>query len=102
MLRKGATSAIGLVTVILVPTFTSQTFPQAPNGGEASAVAAAPPSGPSAKLDGYVELNYSYNFGRPENGVTNYRGFDNRHDSFTLSNAMLGATVEYQSLSGRI
>ncbi|HZO11899.1 MAG TPA: outer membrane beta-barrel protein, partial [Polyangiaceae bacterium] len=58
--------------------------------------------GPTAKFDGYVEANYAYNFNRPSNGITNFRGFDNRHDSFTISNAMLGATFGYQELVGRL
>jgi hypothetical protein len=56
----------------------------------------------SAQLDGYVEANYSYNFNRPSNDIINFRGFDNRHNSFTLSNAMLGANLNYQSLVGRL
>jgi hypothetical protein len=56
------------------------------------AVAPAPDSSP-LKLTplGYVEAHYSYNFNRPSNGITNYRGFDNRHNTFTLSNVALGA-----------
>src|SRR5262245_23609177 len=64
--------------------------------------APAPPNGPTAKLDGYVEADYAYNFNRPSNGITNYRGFDNRHDTFTISNVALGATFDYESLTGRI
>jgi hypothetical protein len=59
-------------------------------------------SGPSAKLDGYVEAHYSRNFNEPSNGITNYRGFDNRHDTFTIANVVIGATLDYESLSGRI
>ena len=67
-------------------------------------VSTAPPapSGPTFKVDGYVEAHYSYNFNRPDNGITNYRGFDNRHDTFTLSNAVLGGTFDHESLSGRL
>jgi hypothetical protein len=53
-------------------------------------------------IGGYVEANYSYNFNRPENGVTNYRGFDNRHNSFTLSNAVLDGQWEKSIVSGRV
>lgn len=62
----------------------------------------APPAGPSIKLDGYVEVAYSHNFNEPGNGITNFRGFDNRHDTFMLSNVVLGGTFDYESLSGRI
>jgi hypothetical protein len=60
------------------------------------------PTGPSAKLDGYVEAYYSYNINQPQNGITNFRGYDARHNTFTLSNAVLGATFDYESLSGRL
>lgn len=47
-------------------------------------------SGTSAlELSGYVEGFYSYNANRPPNGVTALRGFDNRHDTMTLSNVAI-------------
>jgi len=51
---------------------------------------------------GYVETYYAYNFNRPSNGITNYRAFDNRHDSFTLSNVALGTNVEAGPVGARI
>src|SRR5215831_13624389 len=45
-------------------------------------------------LSGYVEVFYQWNFNDPSNGITNYRGFDNRHDSFTLDNVVLDALGE--------
>jgi hypothetical protein len=51
---------------------------------------------------GYVEASYSYNFNNPSNGITNYRGFDNRHNTFTLSNAALDGQWEKSIVSGRI
>ncbi len=63
---------------------------------------ARPAAAQDAKLDGYVEANYSYNFNRPDNGITDFRGFDNRHNTFTLSNAVLGGTLAYQGLVGRL
>src|SRR5436305_12749814 len=56
----------------------------------------------TVKPEGYVEADYSYNFNRPSNGITNFRGFDNRHQTFTLSNAVIGATLEYESLTGHV
>lgn len=41
------------------------------------------------KLGGYVETFWQWNFNDPSNGVTADRGFDNRHDSFTLDNAAI-------------
>jgi hypothetical protein len=41
------------------------------------------------QLGGYVEALYQWNFNSPSNGITNYRGFDNRHNTFTVSNIAL-------------
>lgn len=43
-------------------------------------------------LSGYVEAFYQWNVNNPANGVTNYRGFDNRHNSVTVSNVVFDAT----------
>ena len=51
---------------------------------------------------GYVEAHYGYNFNRPSNGITNYRGFDNRHNTFTLANVALGANAEYGPVTVRV
>ena len=51
---------------------------------------------------GYVEVYYAYNFNRPSNGITNYRGFDNRHNTFSLSNAALGAEMESGPVGGKV
>ena len=51
---------------------------------------------------GYVEVYYAYDFNRPSNGITNYRGFDNRHNTFTLSNAVLGALFEAGPVGGKL
>ena len=36
------------------------------------------------------------------NGITNFRGFDNRHNTFTLSNAALGAKFDVGPVGGRL
>jgi hypothetical protein len=51
---------------------------------------------------GYVEAYYAYNFNRPSNGITNFRDFDNRHNTFTLSNAVLGTSWEAGPISGKV
>ncbi len=51
---------------------------------------------------GYVEVYYAWNFNRPSNGITNYRGFDNRHGTFSLSNVALGATADYGPVNAKI
>jgi hypothetical protein len=43
----------------------------------------------SLAIGGYAEVFYQYNFNRPSNRITNYRGFDNRHNTFTIANAVL-------------
>lgn len=53
-------------------------------------------------LGGYAEAFYQWNFNNPSNGITNFRGFDNRHNSFTVSNVALDAQWDYQNLIGRV
>jgi Putative beta-barrel porin-2, OmpL-like. bbp2 len=53
-------------------------------------------------LGGYVEAAFSYNFNQPSNGITNERGFDNRHDTFTLSNAALDTQWEKGPAAARL
>ncbi len=43
-------------------------------------------------LGGYVEAFYQWNFNVPSNGITNYRGFDTRHNAFTISNLVFDAS----------
>jgi hypothetical protein len=66
-----------------------------------------PPAEPAASPvkitpTGYLETYYAWNFNRPVNGITNYRGFDNRHNSFTLSNAALGTFFESGPVGGKL
>jgi len=72
-----------------------------------SAVSSAPPvllsthAGQLA-VSGYAELFYQWNANRPPSGITNYRGFDTRHNSFTVSNAVLSARYDHSGLSARL
>ncbi|MFO0589496.1 MAG: outer membrane beta-barrel protein [Polyangiaceae bacterium] len=79
--------------------------------GEARADTPAESKAPSAEavlaalpftLSGYVEGFYSWNFNAPSNGITNYRGFDDRHNAFTLSNVALDALWDRDDLLGRL
>lgn len=63
---------------------------------------AQPEASPTFTLGGYVEAYYQWSFANPDNGVTNVRGFDNRHNSFTLSNVALDAQYERDALIGRL
>lgn len=53
-------------------------------------------------LAGWVEAFYAFNFNQPSNGITNLRGFDNRHNSFQLSNVVLDLHWDWENLVGRI
>ncbi len=57
---------------------------------------------PPFRIGAYVETYYQWNFNRPSNGITNYRGFDNRHNTFTLSNVALDMQADYQDVIGRL
>ncbi|HVP61385.1 MAG TPA: outer membrane beta-barrel protein [Myxococcaceae bacterium] len=60
---------------------------------QASAPAEPPPvrsaTNASVTFGGYVEAFYQWNFNQPSNFITNYRGFDNRHNIFTIENAVI-------------
>jgi hypothetical protein len=53
-------------------------------------------------VNGYVETAYTYAFEAPSNGIINYRGFDNRHNTFTIQNAVVDASGSIVGLSARI
>lgn len=53
-------------------------------------------------LGGYLEGFYQYNFNNPGNGISNYRGYDTRHNTFTLQNAVLDAGFRAYDLTARI
>lgn len=53
-------------------------------------------------LSGYAEAFYQWNFNNPSNGITNFRGFDNRHNSFTLSNVALGVQWDHEGIIGQV
>ncbi|MDC3958373.1 porin [Polyangium jinanense] len=67
---------------------------------EARADEAQPPA--TFQLGGYAEGFYQWNFGRPSNGITHYRGFDNRHNTFTLSNVALSASWDMERIVGLV
>jgi hypothetical protein len=64
--------------------------------------AAEPPATVKLTPIAYVEAAYSYNFAEPSNGITAYRGFDNRHNTFALSNVALGIGAEYGPVEARV
>ena len=82
----------------------------APPPGPAPAPAQPAPALPTAvetpvgkfSIGGYVEAEYSYSFEKPSNGIIDERGFDNRHNTFTVSNAVVDVGGKFGSLSARI
>lgn len=62
----------------------------------------ATPDAGKVTFSGYLEAFYSYNFNDPSNRITNFRGFDNRANTFTISNAVLGAAWEKSSVSAKV
>jgi Putative beta-barrel porin-2, OmpL-like. bbp2 len=53
-------------------------------------------------LGAYAEVFYQWNFNRPANGITAFRGFDNRHNTFTVSNVALDAAWDWKDIVGRL
>lgn len=51
---------------------------------------------------GTVEAFYQWNFNQPADGVTAFRGFDNRHNTFTISNVVLDARWDFKRVVGRL
>jgi hypothetical protein len=103
MARVGTAAAVLLAlatTAVSTPAFADDD-----NDDDTPAPPPKPPPPPpfSATPFGYVEASYSYNFNRPSNGITNFRGFDNRHNTFTLDNVAIGANWQAgDSVSGRL
>ena len=57
---------------------------------------------PEVATSGYVEMYYQWNLGNPSNGLTNWRGFDNRHNSFTLDAVALTTTWQDDGFTGTL
>ena len=53
-------------------------------------------------LGAYIETFYQWNFNHPSNGITNQRGFDNRHNTITIANAVLDAGFRAKDLLARL
>lgn len=59
---------------------------------------------PKAKFNvvGYIETFYQYNFNEPGNGISSYRGYDNRHNTFTLQNAVIDVGFRARDILSRV
>jgi len=53
-------------------------------------------------LTGWVEAFYQWSIGRPSNRITNFRGFDTRSETFTLSNAVVDAAWSRDRMRGHL
>ena len=95
-----------LLAVLAAPRWATAQAPQpaAASSPIASAAEGVTRSGTRANvvLSGYVEAFYQWNTNDPDNRITNFRGFDNRHNSFTLSNVALDALGAAGPVSTRL
>jgi hypothetical protein len=60
-----------------------------PAAAQPATVGAKTASGATVTIGGYVETYLQWNVDNPSNFITNYRGFDNRHNMFTIENAAI-------------
>lgn len=68
-----------------------------------SALVGGAQTAPSAFVfGGYAEAFYQWNFNQPSNQLTALRGFDNRHNTFTLANVALDAQWDFENVVGRV
>jgi hypothetical protein len=65
-------------------------------------ILAAPAAADPVKLGGYVEVYDAWNFNDPANSTTALRGFDARHATFSLQNAVVDVTWDTGVTTGRI
>jgi hypothetical protein len=88
-----------LVSIVLAAAAISGSA-KAQDGSDEAAASAG--QHPPFVLGAYVEAFYQLNFNLPVNGITNFRGFDNRHNSLTLSNVALDVQWDAEDLIGRV
>lgn len=75
--------------------------PASEDEATAEAPAEATTFGPLT-FGGWVEAYYGWNFNQPSNGITDLRGFDNRHGSFNLAIVALDTQLDWEGVNGRI
>lgn len=78
--------------------------PTEPAPAPAKGVSSILPKGwePSYSIGGYVEASYTYAIERPSNNILANRGFDNRHNTFLLGNAVIDAQGKLGGLVARV
>lgn len=95
------TAAFPLVAILAMSVPARAETP-APTSEEPTPTPPAPPPPNAFTLGGYAEAFYQWNANDPSNGITNGRGFDNRHNTFTIANVALDASWDDESLIGRL
>jgi Putative beta-barrel porin-2, OmpL-like. bbp2 len=60
------------------------------------------PSPSFVKIGGYVETYYSWNFAKPENGITNNRWLDEKHNTFTLQTVALEVNAQKGPFTAKV
>lgn len=70
-------------------------------GARGSAADAKEPRA-AVTLSGFLETYIAWNFNQPGNGITAFRGFDARHNTFALSNAVVDIHWRAATVSGRL
>ncbi len=68
----------------------------------AAATLPEPEKPPPFSWGAYAEVFYQWNMANPSNGITNFRGFDNRHNTFTIANVAIDAQWDFERLVGRV
>jgi hypothetical protein len=95
----------GLTSLVVAGLLALPAVPASAQSEAADPASVAPPATVTATtvtLSGYTEAYWQWNANRPSNGITNLRGFDNRHNSLTLSNAVLDAQWDAPQAFGRV
>jgi hypothetical protein len=88
------TAALALLLAVPSSAQSSAATGEAPKTAPDTAKPATQPLVPDTKFGAYVETYYQWNANQPDNGITNFRGFDNRADTFALSAAAFSAEAK--------
>jgi hypothetical protein len=99
--RSSSASSILHVAAVAVALF-SVSYARARDVEYDEQVLGGPDEDAPFRWSAYVETNYQWNFNKPSNGITHLRGFDNRHNTFTLSNAAVGGSWDTHGAFGHV
>lgn len=94
---KSTLTSVCAVTLVALPS--AALADPAPTSPVVNAVTGALQS---VTLSGTAEVFYQWSFNEPSNQISNFLGFNNRHNTFTLSNVALGAEWDASGVVGKI